>query len=120
MHNTFSAKTVSISVRTLCTHYPIVFTNGFQLSSQTGDRTICTKLYFGNCNMYKFILGNNTDWGVVLYCHGVTLITNIVNDPLQKESFPSCFNSTDVTLFLKNADLNRNTLKNHQSTSILR
>ena len=36
MHNTFSAKTVSVSVRTLCIHYPIVFTIGFQLSSQAG------------------------------------------------------------------------------------
>ena len=58
---------------------------------------------------------------LVLDCISVLLtsITNTVNYPLQKGSFPSCFKTPHVTPLLKNAGLDRNTLKNYRPISNL-
>ena len=44
----------------------------------------------------------------------LTPVTNIVNYSLQGDSFPSCFKNTYVTPLMKEAGLDRNTLKNYQ------
>ena len=58
---------------------------------------------------------------LVLDCICVLLnpITNIVNYSLQG-SFPSCFKTAHVTLLLKKAGLDRNTLKNYRPVSNLK
>ena len=49
----------------------------------------------------------------------MTPITNIVNYSLQEDSFPSRFKTVHVTPLLKEAGLDRNTLKNYRPVSNL-